>query len=212
MMLQSGVIDINFHQLLNWSESQEVKKLPLNKLNKIMNLLPYLVRAAYAFQLKEKSECKGLKDCNLPQPIEHCKYIAFSLCTIGEGLELKVSDLTKNHEHSDAYILDLMGSLSTSFLAEKVALLIRNIANSRGLSVSRIFEPGAGNSKWPLEEQKFIFQNIDSRRIGVELTKSLCMKPLKSLSFIMGIDKNLSEPPNLTSCEGCPKKNCFYHH
>ena len=210
MKLQSGIIDIDFHQLLNWSKSQELKKIPLDRLSKIIDLLPSLVRASYAFQTKEKAECKGLRECDLPQPIEHCGLIVFCLCTIGEKLELKVSELMKNNRYSDAYVLDLMGSLSASFLAEKIAFLARDIAHSKGLRVSRVFEPGAGSSKWPLEGQRFIFQNIDGEKMGVELSKDLCMKPLKSLSFIMGMDESIDEPPNLVSCAGCPKKNCFY--
>ena len=58
---------------------------------------------------------------------------------------------------------------------------------------------------WPLEEQRVLFELLGETRktIGVELTESLFMVPVKSLSGIV-----FTNEEGFASCQLCPREGC----
>ena len=60
--------------------------------------------------------------------------------------------------------------------------------------------------EWPITQQRLLFDAMDGldRQIGVKLTDSFLMVPVKSISGIRFPSKNRFE-----SCQLCPRKNCI---
>ena len=73
-----------------------------------------------------------------------------------------------------------------------------------GLAKTARMSPGS-LPDWPLEEQRVLFELLgDTRKtIGVELTESLLMVPIKSLSGIV-----FTNEEGFASCQLCPREDC----
>jgi hypothetical protein len=58
---------------------------------------------------------------------------------------------------------------------------------------------------WPLEQQRHVFELLDStvQTIGITLTDSLLMIPLKSISGIY-----FTSAEHFSNCQLCPRENC----
>ncbi len=162
---------------------------------------------------KIKEIAPALKEeYNLPGPVREAAFVALAVSTIGSKLEQRVDQLMKDKKYSESVILDALGSAAISELAHKLGHIIYDEAKSNRLGTTRIFEPGGGSSHWPVENQAFIFENLDVDKIGVELTTSFTMVPKKSVSFVMGLGNNIKQAKDLFSCEGCPKTDCVYRY
>ena len=69
------------------------------------------------------------------------------------------------------------------------------------------FSPGYGD--WPLEEQKILFPVLDcAHTIGLTLTESCMMAPVKSVTAVMAITEIASQANN--KCLHCSKTNCEF--
>ena len=67
-----------------------------------------------------------------------------------------------------------------------------------------------GYCGWNVSEQKNIFQLIPEKFCGIELTDSCVMVPMKSVSGIIGIGKEVRYNPY--TCNLCKMENCFYRN
>jgi hypothetical protein len=61
------------------------------------------------------------------------------------------------------------------------------------------FSPGEPD--WPLEGQRELFDLVPAEEIGVTLADTFLMRPLKSLSLVVGMGENLSA--GSSPCEFC---------
>ena len=94
-------------------------------------------------------------------------------------------------------------------IADKVADLIQEevntIALSEGRGITNRYSPGY--CSWNIREQRGIFDLLPSDEIGVKLLPSFLMKPIKSVSGIIGIGKGKVPGPYM--CDMCNMTNCL---
>ena len=75
----------------------------------------------------------------------------------------------------------------------------------------KIFNPAIGRlTNGVIENQEFIFKNLDASKIGVVLNQSFVMIPKKSVSFVMGMGHDIEQAKDLFSCAGCKRLDCPY--
>ena len=134
--------------------------------------------------------------------------IALALCTIGDELEHKVSELNQKGELAHAVVLDAIGSVAAENTADFINLQICEWCQKRGWGTSQRFSPGYEN--WSLEGQKFIFSLLPAERIKVRLNQSCMMIPIKSVSFAIKIGEEFVGLSKKRICEICNLKNCPY--
>ncbi len=134
--------------------------------------------------------------------------IALGLCTIGDELESKVSQLNRRGRLAQAVVLDAVGSVAAESAADFLNLQICEWCQKRGWGTSQRFSPGYGS--WPLEGQKFVFSLLPAQRIKVRLNQSCMMIPRKSVSFAIKIGKELGGLRKKRICEMCNLKGCPY--
>lgn len=146
----------------------------------------------------------------LPEPAAGAEFVAFGLATIGDALETRIDELMRSGDSLRAMILDSLGSAAVSEFSAVLADVIRGKAQAAGLNATRTFSPGAGSSHWPLENQRYVFENIDAGAIGIRLSRTHTMSPRKSLSFIVGLGRNVVHAAHAFSCEGCVRRDCTY--
>ncbi len=134
--------------------------------------------------------------------------IALGLCTVGEELENRVTQLQQKGDLARAIILDAMGSVAAESAADFLNLQICEMCKKKGWGCSERFSPGYGN--WPLEGQRFIFSLLPAERIKVKLNQSCMMIPRKSVSFAISIGEEFRSLKTRKICETCNLKDCPY--
>jgi len=135
--------------------------------------------------------------------------LVLGLVSIGSSLENKVSEFFTQGEYPRAVTLDAVGTVAVESLSRDIRNLVCQEANEQYLKTTRYFSPGYGD--WDISQQKDIFKIIPTNKIGVSLTESYMMVPQKSLSWIIGIGKNITiSSKNDHSCQICQATNCQF--
>lgn len=132
------------------------------------------------------------KETNQHPVFKDAEKVALCICTIGPDLEVEINRLMGENEMVRALILDSLGSEAAEETAIQSDRILVGIARKMNLWPSKRFSPGYG--KWDIREQKYIFQVLPGKDIGVSLTESCMMIPRKSVSFRINFykDKNLT--------------------
>jgi hypothetical protein len=141
--------------------------------------------------------------------LKEASYLLVGVVTIGDLLEKKVSELFSRGEYLQALALDSVGTVAVEDFSREVRKLARQEVKEQGFKTSRHFSPGYGG--WEVSQQDIIFKSIPADNIGVRLTEGYMMLPQKSLSWIIGVGKEMiisSEEDN--NCGNCQSKRCNY--
>ncbi|MBN1117643.1 MAG: methionine synthase [Bacteroidales bacterium] len=140
--------------------------------------------------------------------LRKAEYLAFFICTIGNSIERTSKEYLSKGDLLEGYIFDLIGSESAENLAEVVHQEVMEYAQSGGLQISNRYSPGYCN--WDVSEQFKLFSLFPSEQIKIKLTDSALMNPIKSVSGIIGIGRDLKFKPY--SCKLCSDEKCIYRN
>ncbi len=141
--------------------------------------------------------------------LKGASYLTFGLSTIGNNLEDKVAELFAKNEYPKAIALDAVGTVASKFLSQYIRSEVCQEAKEQNLQTTKYFSPGSGD--WNIKQQKIIFQIIPADKIGIKLTESYMMVPKKSLSWVIGIGKEIIIPSKEDdSCKICLAENCQF--
>ncbi len=122
--------------------------------------------------------------------------------TIGERLEKRVSGYFAEQQAAKAVILDAVGIEAVYQVSEVAIRRIEEEAAKRDLRASIPLNPGM-SAMCSLEEQKVVFRVVPAQEIGVKLTPSSVMVPLKSTSMIIGLGVDVRTRDMGTQCDYC---------
>ena len=108
------------------------------------------------------------------------------------------------HSYSDMLDRFRADVIATIALGSAVESLKKHIAELHDTGPLSMINPGSLEA-WPMEEQRKLFAILgeSAARIGVALTDSLLMKPLKSLSGIL-----FASDQGFINCGRCPRADC----
>jgi len=141
--------------------------------------------------------------------LKGASHLLVGVVTIGDFLEKKVSELFSQGEYPRALALDAVGTVAVEDFSRGVRKLARQEVKEQGLKTSRHFSPGYGG--WEVSQQDIIFKSISADNIGVKLTKGYMMVPQKSLSWAIGVGKEIITPSEEdNNCGNCQSKYCNY--
>ena len=163
------------------------------------------------YHLSKPRAVYGIFDNDFGEPVlkNDLGPIALCICTIGSSLEEKVRELSNNGQFALATVLDAVGSETVENLANAVDARICEKAAEEGLAAWPRFSPGYGN--WTLESgQKIIFSHLFAEKVGVKLSPTFLMNPLKSISFAMKLAASPPEELQASRCELCDKQDCSF--
>lgn len=122
-----------------------------------------------------------------PEP----EFVGIAVVTIGSDLEHEAGCRTSAGDITMAMLLDAWGSAWVEGAVGAVDEVIRKESDLLLCQAGKRRSPGF--SRWPIREQREIFDRLAVRRMGIELTDASTMIPAKSVSF--GIPMNRSENP-----------------
>jgi 5-methyltetrahydrofolate--homocysteine methyltransferase len=135
--------------------------------------------------------------------------VVLAICTIGSALEEEVRELMRKNQLGFATALDAVGSEMVESLADALETRICKEAATQDLFPHPRFSPGYGD--WSLAAgQKTIFSLLPAHRVGVSLSDTFLMSPLKSISFAMRLSSSAEPVPRVPKCALCNEETCPY--
>lgn len=129
-------------------------------------------------------------------------HVALAACTIGPALEERVTALFAAGDPLRAMALDGAGIAALGQVSQIVGERICKEAAAQGLRTGMRVSPG--QEGWPIEQQRVLFGLLPAERIGVRLTESCLMLPLKSVSFVVGLGPQMHA--DAVACDLCSKR------
>jgi hypothetical protein len=132
--------------------------------------------------------------------------IAIFACTAGQGISDWSKKLMAEGDLTAGYIIDVVGSEVVEAAVDKLQLMLSEQMTAAGLKISNRFSPGY--CRWNVSEQHQLFSLLPDNFCSIRLSSTALMHPLKSVSGIIGIGKDVSFNPYI--CHVCDVKNCLY--
>ena len=175
--------------------------------NPVLSYRMYRVETVY----KNGVELEGnlcLKSSKLARTFNGCKEVVCFLGTIGTRIEKEIVRLMGQRRLSDAYVLDVMGSVTTENMVAQFYRRMKKLHETDNKTVTYRFSPGYCD--WSVTDQKPLFRLLDAKAVGVQLTDSCLMQPRKSISGVFGIYPHHDGSPRkiYNPCLECRKKDC----
>jgi hypothetical protein len=135
--------------------------------------------------------------------------LVVAVCTIGPELGARAQEHQRNHDMLRGLLLDSLGTWAVDKVRQEVCCRLEDEAAAAGLHASTSLSPG--ESEWGMQDQAVLFSLLDASAIGVTLSESLIMTPLKSLSLIMGRGAGQLGREGESHCDYCTAKDrCAY--
>ena len=128
-----------------------------------------------------------VKSRNLSVNLSGCTEVCVMACTLGAEADRLIRRASAVSSFEGA-VYQAAASAMAEAWADTVNDMIREEAEERGLVTHPRFSPGYGDL--PLQLQKEIFRIIPvTKTIGVSLTDSLLMVPVKSVTALIGLGR-----------------------
>lgn len=174
------------------------------------------IRGGFAlFSDIELSREKGavrIQDCWMHPQAKICaamrnaERIAVFVCTAGKGFTDYAQSCNKNGDYLSGYIADTVGSIVVEKAMDFIQSELENQMRIYNWKITNRYSPGYCN--WQIDEQKQLFSLLPNTMDFISLTKSCLMLPIKSVSGIIGVGKEVRKTGY--SCDICSNKACIY--
>jgi len=132
--------------------------------------------------------------------------IAVFVCTAGD----KIHELSRQYmaegDLLKGYVYDLFGSLVVESAMDIVQETLRLEMGNIGFKITNRYSPGYCG--WTVDQQKKLFSLLSHDFNFIQLSESCLMQPIKSVSGIIGIGKDVRF--NDHTCHICDSTNCLY--
>jgi hypothetical protein len=132
--------------------------------------------------------------------------LAFYVCTAGKTISEKSASLLHGNDPVLGYVYDILGSIITEAAGDRMQSFLESETKINGDQLTNRYSPG--NCQWPVSDQQKLFSFFHENICGVSLTDSTLMYPVKSISGVIGIGKNVKYRECV--CTLCSSKNCIY--
>jgi hypothetical protein len=132
--------------------------------------------------------------------------IAVFACTAGAEISRLASEYNKNGHTVHAYIADSLGSIVVERAMDMIQEKLKSLMEEHGIKITNRYSPGYCG--WDIKEQIKLFGLLPDHFCNISLTDSMLMKPIKSVSGIIGVGRDVNY--DLYTCNYCKDVNCLY--
>ncbi|GHT64260.1 hypothetical protein AGMMS50239_21650 [Bacteroidia bacterium] len=139
------------------------------------------------------------------QQLKRSSQIAAFVCTAGVGIEQYSRAMLAGNEPLKGFIADILGGVVVEAAIDKIQQELSNDMKPKGLNITNRYSPGYCG--WQTGEQHKLFAILPDT-LGIQLTESALMQPVKSVSGIVGIGANVKFNPY--TCRICEATQCVY--
>jgi len=137
--------------------------------------------------------------------LREADYFAVFVATVGKGFDEWNRRINLKEDMLRAFFADSLGSVLAEACVKVMKDCLAHEMTTIGLKISNSYSPGYCD--WMLVEQRKLFAFFPEHFCGVSLTESCLMLPIKSVSGIIGIGKDVQQ--RLYSCDVCTMTHCI---
>lgn len=130
---------------------------------------------------------------------------ALFICTSGVEYEAYQQRLKEQGDMVRVFIADALGSVIAERCADQMEQHLQESINKLGWRHTNRFSPGYCG--WHVSQQQRLFPLFEGKTCGVTLTDSSLMVPIKSVSGIIGLGKEVRKLDY--TCGLCDFKQCY---
>ncbi|MCG3127004.1 MAG: hypothetical protein CHACPFDD_01860 [Phycisphaerae bacterium] len=141
------------------------------------------------------------------QFLAHSQYVASFVVTVGSALERLARRWLKRGQIVRGMVVDAIASEAAEAAAARCQHDVRAWALARGLEITPRYSPGYCGMD--VRQQEPLFRLVPAGRIGVRLTPSYLMTPIKSVSGLIGIGSPADVTPEAYPCSRCDHPHCM---
>ncbi len=132
--------------------------------------------------------------------------VAIFTCTAGEEIGIRSRKAMQERDFLRGYLYDVIGSEIVEAAADLMQADLERTMLITGEKITNRYSPGYCD--WDVAEQHKLFKLIPDNYCGIKLTQSALMDPVKSISGIIGVGKNVKY--NRYTCSICDQADCVY--
>ena len=137
--------------------------------------------------------------------LQQSQRVAAFVVTVGEDISHLSGAAARNGDAFSAWVMDALGSWAAESAAGALMKRIRRHLND-GQELTLRYSPGyCGMS---IAEQRKLFQLVPACAVEVDLTPSLLMRPMKSISGLVGLAPKDVVSRYHSPCDLCPLARC----
>lgn len=133
---------------------------------------------------------------------------AWFVCTAGEEVSSYSRRLMDEGDLIKGYVVDVLSNIAVDSAMDLIQAHLKDTMARIGLKITNRYSPGYCN--WDIIEQKQLFKAFPDNFLGISLSESCLMIPVKSISGIIGIGKDVRY--NEYTCNLCDDKQCLYRN
>ncbi len=138
--------------------------------------------------------------------MEPARRVAVFVATIGDEIEQMAERRMEQGATLEGYTLDAIGSAAADAASDAMAdhVLWNDAGPDEGVTAP--FSPGYCGLG--LEQQKTLFSIVDATPLSVELLPTMIMRPVKSVSGLVGIGPQAELTAHGIPCDSCRAPSC----
>ncbi len=131
--------------------------------------------------------------------------IIFLVTSLGDVFERLLNSLESNNDYLEMFLSDKFASEIVEAAADKMEMIIEKNLEKESLKITNRYSPGYCG--WDVSEQKKFFSLMPERFCGVTLSEGSMMIPIKSVSAVLGIGKDVQRKDY--ECSICDDEFCY---
>jgi hypothetical protein len=140
--------------------------------------------------------------------IKNADKVALFVCTAGPKIGEWSRKLMAEGDLMKGYIVDVVGSTIVEEAMDRIQKALAESMKQNEDKISNRYSPGYCH--WNVSEQHKLFSLLPHQFCNVSLTDTALMYPIKTVSGIIGIGKNIRY--NSYTCHICDSQNCLYRN
>jgi hypothetical protein len=149
-------------------------------------------------------------------PLEHiyskADYLALCAVTIGEQVGAEISRLFDENLFAEGAMLDAAASEGTELAADALQCHVIDLLHQDKIldGTKGVLRFSPGYCGWHVSAQKQLFTSLEPDKIGIGLSATCLMYPLKSISGVIAVGpKSIFDfPDDFPFCETCRTHDC----
>jgi hypothetical protein len=135
---------------------------------------------------------------------------ALYVATLGTPLSERIRELFAANDPGRGWMLDAVASSGADRLSDLLAARFEAELGEAGHASPRVLPYSPGYCGWTVRGQKRLFAHLRPEQIGVTLTASCLMTPIKSVSGVLvaGSEETHRFRPEFAFCDECKTRAC----
>lgn len=141
----------------------------------------------------------------IPRQLHGAEAYACFVCTAGQEYDDYLQQLKKQGDMLRMYLADALGTVIAEKCAERMEHYLQASIDKLGWHRTNRYSPGYCG--WHVSQQQLLFSLFDGSTCGVTLTDSSLMVPIKSVSGVIGLGREVRRRDY--TCGLCSYKHCY---